>query len=374
MRGSGIFSWMALALAFLAGCGSDAKSGDPAPSGNPGPSGDAGKPVNPGAMPCNIKSGYAGDEYCILPPDPSKGMQLRYGPKNYDDPEEVAKYLLMPGAEKTDCIFVKTPNDVEVFHAQYHGRMRPGSHHLLVFTRSSPMPDSVGPEACNQGTDSAMILGAQTPSIDIDNTRGVAPENEGNAQRLSPHAQAVIQVHYLNTSSEPILREAWANVIYRDPSTVKTLTDPIFFLAGLGANIRPGTTHVSRGQATASREMRLISATGHYHAHTVRFSAWSVIGGERNQILEDYDWHEPSMFTYDSIRMNPAWNPAERKAGASSGNLNLNAGDKIEWECEVVNNGTVPLRFGNAVETAEMCNMFGTYAPSMGGPWSASNL
>ena len=374
MRNFCIFSWAALALAFLPGCGSDTKSGDPGPSGNPGPSSDAGTGVNPGATPCNIHSGYEGDEYCILPPDPSKGLQLHYGPKNYDDPAEVAKYLLMPGAERTDCIFVKTPNDVEVFHAEYHGRMRPGSHHLLVFTRSSPVDDSVGPEGCNQGTDSAMILGAQTPTVDIDNTRAAAPENAGTAQRLAPHAQAVIQVHYLNTSSKPILREAWANVIYRDPSTVKTLIDPIFFLAGLAANIQPGKTQISRGQATASREMRLISGTGHYHAHTVRFSAFSVIAGQRNQILEDYDWHEPTMFTFDSIRMNPTWDPGERKAGASSGILNLNAGDRIEWECEVVNTGTVPLRFGNAVETAEMCNMFGTYAPSMGGPWSASNL
>jgi hypothetical protein len=252
--------------------------------------------------------------------------------------------------------------------------MRPGSHHLLVFTRSSPIADSVGPEGCNQGTDSAMILGAQTPTVDIDNTRNVAPENEGTGQRLAPHAQAVIQVHYLNTSTQPILREAWANVIYRDPSTVKTLVDPIFFLAGLAANIQPGKAQVSRGQAIASQAMRLISGTGHYHSHTVRFSAFSVIAGQRNQILEDYDWHEPTLFTFDSIRMNPTWDPGARGAGASSGIVNLNAGDKIEWECEVVNTGTVPLRFGNAVETAEMCNMFGTYAPSMGGPWSASNL
>jgi len=289
-------------------------------------------------------------------------MQLHYGPKNYDDPEEVAKYLLMPGVEKTDCIFVKTPNDVEVFHAEYHGRMRPGSHHLLVFTRSSPMADSVAPEACNQGTDSAMILGAQTPTIDIDNTRGAAPENEGTAQRLAPHAQAVIQVHYLNTSSKPMLREAWANVIYRDPSTVKTLTDPIFFLAGIGANIRPGTTHISRGQATASREMRLISATGHYHAHTVRFSAWSVIGGERNQILEDYDWHEPREWRFNSGTTNTLPDGVGPEGGSLNGVLMANPGDEFQWECEIQNRSTSTLTFSNRVYDGEMCNVFGFYA------------
>jgi len=325
-------------------------------------------------MPCNIHSGYEGDDFCILPPDPSVGFQLHYGPKNYDDPEEVKKYVLMPGQETTDCVFMKTPNDVEIFHSEYHGRMRPGSHHMLVFTRSSEMPDSVEPERCNQGLDTAMILGAQTPTIDIDRSKHSAPENEGLAQKLAPRAQAVFQLHYLNATSKPMLREAWTNVIYRDPSTVKILSDPIFFLGGLAANIPPATTKVTKAQAVAPQAVRLVAATGHYHAHTVRFSAFAVIGGERKQILEDYDWHDPKMFTFDTLDVNPLWNPTDKKAGAASGMLNLEPGDRIEWECEVVNDGNVPLTFGDAVYTGEMCNMFGYYAPTTGRPWSASNF
>ena len=117
----------------------------------------------------------------------------------------------MPGEETTDCVFMKTPNDVEVFHSEYHGRMRPGSHHLLVFTQSAQIADSDGPQACNQGLDTAMILGAQTPTIDIDRNQNHAPENDGLAQKLPPRAQAVFQLHYLNTSAVPVLREAWVN-------------------------------------------------------------------------------------------------------------------------------------------------------------------
>jgi hypothetical protein len=54
--------------------------------------------------------------------------------------------------------------------------------------------------------------------------------------------------------------------------------------------------------------------------------------------------------------------------------LNLAPGDRIEWECEVVNDSNVTLRFGDAVHTGEMCNMFGYYAPTTGRPWSATNL
>ncbi|HMI85400.1 MAG TPA: hypothetical protein VK550_14995 [Polyangiaceae bacterium] len=376
MRSISIRSWSVFALAFAAGCGSEsALAPASGPNGN-GNGADAGVDAGgrPGAMPCDIHSGYDGDEFCIQPPDPSLGFQLHYGPKDYQDPDEVARYVLMPGQETTDCVFMKTPNEVEIFHSEYHGRMRPGSHHMLVFTRSSEAADSVGPEACNQGLDTAMILGAQTPTIDIDRSQNPAPENDGLAQKLTPRAQAVFQLHYLNSSAKPMLREAWVNVIYRDASTVKVLSDPIFFLAGLAANIPPATTKITKGQAVAPQDVRLVAATGHYHAHTVRFSAFSVIGGERKQILEDYDWHEPTMFTYDTVLTNPLWNPSEKKAGASSGVLNLAAGDRIEWECEVVNDGNVPLRFGDAVYTGEMCNMFGYYAPTTGRPWSASNF
>jgi hypothetical protein len=362
-----------VALAGATGCGSDAANplGPRAPPGDAGT--DTGGGSKPGAMPCDIHTGYEGDEYCILPPDPSIGFQLHYGPKSYDDPEEIKKYLLMPGEETTDCVYMKTPNEVEIFHSEYHGRMRPGSHHLLVYTKSSASPDSAGPEACNLGVDTAMILGAQKPKVDIDRSENPAPENDGMAQKLTPRAQAVLQLHYINTTAKPILREAWANVVYRDPSTVQILADPIFFIAGLGANIPAGSTRITKGQATASQDVRLVAATGHYHAHTVRFSAFSVIGGERRQLIEDYDWHDPTMFSFDSLRVNPAWNAADRKAGAWSGILHLSAGDKIEWECEVVNDGNVPLKWDNAVYTGEMCDMFGTYAPSIGKPWAAYN-
>jgi len=170
-----------------------------------------------------------------VPPDPSIGFQLHYGPARYDDPEEIKKYLIMPGEETTDCVFVKTPNEVEIFHSEYHGRMRPGSHHLLVYTKSTESPDSAGPEACNLGVDTAMILGAQKPKIDIDRSENPAPENDGMAQKLAPRAQAVLQMHYINTTSRPTLREAWANVVYTDPSAVKDTSIP-----GL---IFPSVTH-----------------------------------------------------------------------------------------------------------------------------------
>jgi hypothetical protein len=374
-RSFALSSLAALALAGLSlGCSS---SDDPAPPG-PGPGGSGGGPtIHPNARPCNISTGYAGDEYCIEPPAPGAGMQLHYGPKNYNDQEEVNRYLIQPNEEITDCVFVTTPNDTEVYFHGYHSRMRPGSHHLLLYVQETRRPESAGPERCNQGVDTRNIFGAQTSVLDVDK-QVEGEENEGLAVKLGPNLQGVVQVHFINTSTEPMLREAWANLVYVDPASVTMLGDPIFFIGGALMNVPPGTTQVIKGKATAPSTapadgIRLVAATGHYHAHTTRFSAWKTIGGQREPLMEDFDWHEPSLIQFNSKTKNALPNPAGRKAGGFSGIVALKAGDTIEWECEVMNDGDVPLTFGNEVYTAEMCNMFGLYAPSMGGPWSAFN-
>jgi len=351
---------------------SGGSGGDGSGGSGGGAGGAGGSTSKPNVTPCNINTGYPGDEYCIEAPDPSQGMQLHYGPKNYDDPAEVARYLLPPGAEKTDCVFVKTSNATEVFFNEYHGRMRPGSHHMLLYVQDTAHADSLGPEACNQGLDTRNIFGAQTLKIDVKGEAGEAPEYEGLAVKLAPNLQGVVQMHFINTGTQPILREGWANVMYTDPASVKILGDPIFFIGGIGMSVKPGQTAIIKGVATAPSPISLVAGTGHYHANTVRFSAWKVIGGVRELLMEDYDWHDPSLIHFTSTKVNPAPDPVGKTAGGYSGIVQFNAGDTIEWECEIVNKQNVTLTFGNEVYTKEMCNMFGMYAPSFGSAWRAA--
>ncbi len=341
-------------------------------SDNPGPTDATDPAIYPNAKPCNIHSGYDGDKYCIEAPDPAVGLQLHYGPKDYNDQAEVERYLLYPGEEKTDCVFVKTSNDHEVFFNGYHSRMRPGSHHMLLYVQDALREDSTGPEDCRQGLDTRNIFGAQVLQMDV-GSMVQGPENAGLAISLAPKLQGVVQMHFINTGSKPLLREGWANIIYTDPASVKTLGDPIFWLGGLGMNVLPGETSVIKGVAKAPAEVRLVTATGHYHAHTRRFSAWKVIGGERELLMEDYDWHDPALVHFNSATQNPAPNAVAKTAGGFSGIVLMQPGDSVEWECEVANDGDVPLRFGNEVYTAEMCNMFGVYAPTTGTAWRATN-
>jgi hypothetical protein len=345
-------------------------------------------------MPCNINSGYKGDELCIQAPDPSHGFQFHYGPSDYKDPNEVAPYLLKAGQEVTDCVFFPTPNDTNVYFNEYHSRMRPGSHHMLLYIQpiSGSVRTSTAPEPCNQGAQTRNLFGAQTPVMDVTSLAGEAPEDDGLAVQIAPMQQAVMQMHFVNAGTTDILREGWANVMYTDPSNVKVLGDPIFFIAGVTMNIAMGQTRTLTGTATvpqkADPNFRLIIGTGHYHTHTTRFQAWATIGGQKQAIIDEYNTlntlPEPANWYFTTSRTNAAPDAANHVSGASSGALYMKPGDQIQWSCDVTNNNVSSnspepynasaITFANAVYTGEMCNMFGMYAPTTGGPWSGFGL
>jgi hypothetical protein len=338
-----------------------------------------------GALPCTLKTSFDGDSQCILPPDPSQGFQFHYGPSNYDDPAEVAKYTLAPGGEVTDCVFFPTPNDTDVYFNTYHARMRPGSHHMLLYIQDTVVAETgaSGPVACNQGSDTRNLFGAQTPDLDVEGNADGAPENNGFGVKIPAHQQGVMQLHFINAGTKPILREAWANVLYVDKSQITQLGDPIFFVAGVAMDVQKGQIQTIHGTAVvpdnAGPDFRLVSATPHYHTHTTEFTVWATISGQKQEILKTYGTlgvlPEPKLIYFDSVAKNAPPNDTARSNGASSGILRMAPGDQIDWEC-VIQNNDVPqgITFQNAVYTGEMCNLFGIYAPTTGGAWSAPNL
>jgi hypothetical protein len=393
-----IFSMLAMTAGLAGACSSKDTTSHATPGGSGRPADDAGSATtmaggDAGTAPCNLSTAaaakavsnldaaYPGDDRCIAPPDPALGFQFHYGPLNYDDPAEVAKFVLAPGQEVTDCVAFPTPNTATVYFQEYHSRMRPGSHHMLLYLQDQMVP-SGGPTTCNLAgmTQSRNLFGAQTAFTDVDSLAQGAPENEGMAVQIGPQKQAIMQAHFINAGTTPILREVWANVMYVDPSQVKILADPIFFIAGTSMNIPMGSTQVLHGTATVPANVdpafRLIIGTGHYHAHTTRFTAYKTVNGQKDLLFEEYGTlhvaPEPKNWYFTSTAQNPTNVPASLISGGYSGVLYMKPGDTIDWECSVTNDDVASgLHFANEVYTGEMCNMFGLYAPSMGGPWQS---
>jgi hypothetical protein len=318
--------------------------------------------------PAPTHSGYVGDELALLRPAANEGMQIHYGPKSYR-PEDMKAFVVPSGGETVDIQYVESTNDKEILFNAYQQRMRPGAHHLIVAHGSRDYQEGLY-EATLPPFDMEMLFGAQAGSLDVPTPgQPMAPEDEGLAFKMGPRRQLALNAHFINTTSEPLLREAWFNISYADPATIDKIAGPVFLIGGLTMAVQPQTTELLQHSAEVPHDMRIVWAFGHFHSHTVRMSAFVRRAGSttRELIYETYDYREPLYVGYNSIVTTPVPDPVKRVSGAHSGLLEVKKGDHVEWECEVVNNDDFVLTFASELTTAEMCCFFGFYTPSREG-------
>lgn len=334
-----------------------------------------------GTMPCDplLDTDYVGDELCILPAEPGTGAFFHAGPTDYDNPDEVAQYIIEPGDETTEYHVTESNNDDVVWFRDQHFRMRPGSHHLIMY--QIDVPEGTEPPAIGWYTDGELSMGipyggSQVSAMDFPELGQVAPEDKNLVRPLNARTRFAFEMHYVNPTQEPILREAWVNLMDNPVPESDRIILGAPFLLGFQFNVPPGARQVINfqyemplGDTGNEEEVRLVSFFGHRHSNAPRFSIWVNQDGQRDLVYEDYNWAEAKEFFYNSVIQNPEPDPAAGTAGAASGQLFLRSGDVLEWECEMYNTHDEPLTFGDGVYTKEMCNVFGTLAPmSLGAP------
>jgi hypothetical protein len=348
-------------------------TGDPISGCNPS---DPSTCIAPGkAEPCaGFNSGWPGDEYCIEEPDPSMGYQLHVGPTDYDNPDDYARYVIVPGQETSWATGVVTPNTTTVFTDEYFSRMRPGSHHMIIFGRPVGTQLTEGDPQSGGGTGAGAADGALDGDFLAGATRSIQnvsqfsddPADQGIAGETPPNRPLSINLHFINATEVNQLQELWVNFITIPEDQVTKITKAVTWYGGLGMNIAPGThtTLTSEGnQCSPPEPIRILGVTGHVHASTLRITASMQRVGEQRQILfEDYDWHEPEEWRFNNSVDNPLPDGAGPAGGGLSGILNTSPGDQFQWECEIQNQTTSFLTFSNRVYDGEMCNVFGFYA------------
>jgi hypothetical protein len=362
---------LVMALSLVAnGCGSP--EDDPASTDDAVNPGDPADPDPPAAGgPCDINTAYPGDEFCLAPPDPADGMQLHVGPKDYDDPDEVAPYLLEPGGEDVVC-FNDLAEDGGFFYFQQENHMRSGSHHMLIGLHTA-QGLSEGPSAtCEAFGTLGSVPGSQTP-INRIGYNELAPEDAGLARWFPEGAMAMFQLHYVNTSSEPVMREAWINLYKMPTDEITGRLQNVFLVGDLTVNVPPGERKITplSFEPPLTESTRILTLSGHSHAHNERLSVWRTRDGVRTELLyESYDWAEPAVLTYNTVIINPAPDPRAAIDGGPSGLLYLEPGEGIDYECEVNNTTDRALVWANEAYTAEMCMLLGAYVSDRPGLFS----
>lgn len=291
---------------------------------------------------------YQGDEYCILPPPEGQGFQIHWGPSDYDDPDELAKYVINPGQEENIFVPETSGNTTQVYYYKRQYRMRPGSHHMIISEGSTNNPFAGG----------RRLGGSQNESRD--NPEGTpAPENQGIGIPLAANDPLTLNLHHFNDGDTPLLKESWINFWYVDPSTVTQTANELYLFAA-GQSVPPGGHVVFTGKQAITNQARILSMYGHRHASTVRFTAYLTHAGTKTPIYQDFNWEEPSVFEFNSTTTNPPADPTMKVAGAYSGDLNLVPGDELDWECEVENTTSMTITYGqNEALNSEMCILIG---------------
>ncbi len=315
------------------------------------------KPCSDNPDPCNLKSGFPGDEYCLLPPPEGKGIQIHFGPKDYKDAAEVAKYTIKPNEEFNSYAIVNVPLTEDKFYKYIKISMRPGSHHLInTIISGQPEEGFVAGRAGCEGQSMGSFQGTQNLIVESPPQGIPAPENVGLGRPLPGNSSICQNYHRYNVTENPQLSEIWYNVWFVEEEDITQKANGIMINAGPRTGIAPGQKVVLTTTSTISGDGRIISLFGHRHAATERFAAWL-----NDQLIYDsWDWVESRLFNYDSVTMNPAINSAAKSDGAVSGVLKIKQGDKIKIECHVNNTTDQTLRFANELFTGEMCILFGS--------------
>jgi hypothetical protein len=300
---------------------------------------------------CGLDTGWPGDEYCILPPPPDQGFQVHIGPEDYDNVDP--RYILAGNDEITNNFSDTSPNTEQKYFYFRKYRMRPGSHHMIAT------------ETGSGGGGGITDIGGRrigTANLSQDSPAGgkISPENKGVGMSIGPRANINVSLHSINVTPEPILREVWINFYYRPTEEVTEPAISLFKSGDPTFSVAPGADQIlGPYSCDIQGSGRLLWFYGHRHANNVRFSAWRVRGAQRDLFYEGLHWEETLLLDYSSDVKNPVPDRATGREGGWSGVLDLKPGDKLEWECHVINKQATPLRFSNETYLGEMCIMDG---------------
>ncbi|HKU44939.1 MAG TPA: hypothetical protein VJR89_42560, partial [Polyangiales bacterium] len=292
------------------------------------------------------KTKFPGDEFCILPPPPDKGIQYGVHPQGKQYFEQVSKgnmsgyenlsteWTMEDGEEEQRNYQTSAGNAMPANYYRNYNRMRPGSHHMIVASEMSGTAEKWAP-----GGPSFLALqlpGAQRPDENTPKSLEKPAEDKGLYNKLPANAPVVFNMHHFNASGKQILKETWTNLWWETDAT--TELKPIFGLELSQTSslaVQPQQTVDLHYSWNVSQPFRWVTAFGHRHAWTTNFSAWiENPDGKLDIVYRSLDWFDEPTYRYDSATMNPV-PAANDQDGAASGILMVKPGQKIHFNCHI---------------------------------------
>lgn len=220
---------------------------------------------------------------------------------------KVDSFAVSPTMERELFLYRPVGNTSDLYVTRIESRMRPGSHHLLLYTfdeSRTTFPCNTRPAANTvrdiRNADGSMNLlnmlpmachvffaGAMTPDFDFRFPAGVA-------LKLPANASIDFNLHYVNRSPAPLPGEAFANLYTVDKAQVQTVARTLN-MANTSFTLPPKTRTTVRTVFPISTRTTVLSLTSHMHALGERFEIKvRRANGTETTVYVSTDWEHPA--------------------------------------------------------------------------------
>ncbi len=311
----------------------------------------ASEPTDPGGTSTVIDKPSSTAPIVLAPPP--DGYQLTFGP------------FAVPSGDVQLCRTLKLDNEKEIALNRFDLKMLPGSHHFILF-RAQKKADGTYIEYPDQVFDCKGTINFDEWDFmfDVNQVGGTDYQlADGQAVLLPPHAQLLMQAHFLNASAVKAPQGGYdvLNMYKTDPAKV---LHPIRgkFTVNTNVAIPPKSTDwTTYRRCSFSRSVHITSMTGHSHNQGRTFRVMFQNMFDNSIIDEAYcsgsdcsdeagrasNWDHP-LFKYFS----PAF--------IVNGGINADI-QGLNFSCSYDNPLDRYIYFGGLAETQEHCNLFFQY-------------
>jgi hypothetical protein len=157
----------------------------------------------------------------------------------------------------------------------------------------------------------------------------------------------MMNLHYLNATSETLTASATITITAAKPGVVTTLVGNLFLNNG-ELSVPPSTTPVWYSKTTvpiADHDYFIVQSFSHMHSWGQDFQA-TMGSPTSTPFYDDKNWSNPHVQYYTPP-------------------LSVPSGTAINWQCQYLNNTNPPitLTFGDSANKNVMCIYFGMYYP-----------
>ena len=226
---------------------------------------------------------------------------------------KVDSFAVSPGSERELFVYRRLGNATDLYVTRIQSRMRPGSHHLLLYTfdesRTSfpcnlrPPADAVRDIRNADGTMNIVNMlpmachvyfaGAMTQDFDYRFPAGVA-------LRLPANTSLDFNVHYVNRAPIDLPGEAFANLYTADRSQVQTVARTLN-LANTSFSLPPKQRTTVRTVFPMSVRTTVLGLTSHMHSMGERYEIRvRRADGTENTVYVNTDWEHPGFTNFDT--------------------------------------------------------------------------